>query len=432
MKIPKNEILFWTFLSLFAILIFILNHNHLSQQTIYHNTIIPLAESILSGNGYSDSNGQAVFYPLWGYSLLQLPGLTLGIPSEFTLFLQFVLSIIGVFYFYKIFPIKKSYFHIILFLPFFAIMSVKIPDAIVAFLILPYIFYSKRYFESNAIKDAVIAGLVFAVCANFRSEYLFLPIFQFIFFAIIYQNRLASLKIFSIVTALVIIGLMPWSIRSHADNGEYRFTASNGGSVAYISLGQLSGNKWGVAPFDSTAFAIAQSKGYISPYTPDADRMFKDKFYQAVLSEPIEFAKKAALNAVKVFYRGVYTGEFANLFIPTDRREKINHYLLSQGGAIKQIKALQNLPLKESLPIVSEKAIQLMFMLGLFSMFIILIYESFKKSIYSNPTFLIILALVIYRIATIAAIQYEYRHVNSFYILIVGIFIMYFISKAKR
>ncbi len=431
MKNQKAEIWFWAFTAIFSLLIFLANSNHISQQSIYYDTILPLAKSMLSAHGYSDSSGNPVFYPLWGYPIMQIAGFAIGRPVALTLLLQFVFSLLAIVCFYRIFKIEKKYYHIPLFLPFLALMSVKVPDAMVAFLLLPYIYFAREYIENRRVGSAVMAGAVLAICVNFRSEYLFLPLAHFLMIFLVREKRNETLKLSLIIIIAVLLGLLPWSLRSLNATGEYMLTATNGGSVAYISLGQLDGNKWGIAPFDSTAVSVAQLNGFDTPFSPAADKMFKDKFFQAISDEPIEFIKKALSNSSKIFYRGVYTGEFANIFITSDRRAGINNYLLSKGGTLSQMMALKDLPASESVPIAIEKAIQLLFMAVLLVMFVMIIAKCFSKKNLSNPTFALILSLIIYRIVTIAAVQYEYRHVTSFYILILGISLTAIKNKLK-
>jgi len=425
----NTNIKFWLFLSVTCLVIFILNINHLTQQYIYYDVIMPLSQSIIDLNGYIDNYGKPAFYPLWGYPFLQVIGLYVKQPELFTLSFQFGLAIVGVYYFFKLFRIEKKYYYIPFILPFFAIMSVKIPDSIIASLLLPYLFYLNEYNRNGKLLNLILAGILLGVCANFRSEYLFLPLAQFLF-ALIFakQSKRRIFVSYSIISILTFIMLFPWALRSYILTDDFRFSATNGGAVAYISLGQLRNNKWGIQPFDSTAYSIAKSQGIENPYSVIGDNFFKKEFRRKVFEEPIEFLKKAMSNTLQVFLRGVYTGEYANLFITHQRRMEINNYLLAQGGHIKQLNALLDFQSNESIPILIEKFIQFIFILLLFALFLMMLFKSLDFTFLNQNISIIVISLILYRIATIAIIQYEYRHINSFYLLLFGLIIVNFDS----
>lgn len=423
MKQISDKYRFMIVLTFVAIAVFLLNINHLSQLFIYSDVMLPLADSILKNGTYSDTSGMPAFYPLWGYSLVLLPGLLLGNNVAYVLVLQCLLALAGVYYFYKLFALETKVWHSILFLPFFAVMSLKVPDSIVAFLVLPYIYFLREYYNTNKVKHLIFASIAIGLAVNFRSEYIYLPIAQLII-QLIFNIREYKKHLFTngILSLTVLLALLPWAVRYYVHNDEISFTASNGGAVMYISLGQLPNNKWNIQPFDSTSYGEASRAGYDSPYSPKADKFFKEKFKKAVADYPDEFLSKALNNFKMIFLRGVYTGEYANLFITPARRLEVNNQLLAYGGTVNQLFALRNYPLSVSLPILVEKSVQFVFM-ALFP-FVILMSLIVVFRHRKNPIMLVILAFVLYRMFVISIIQYEYRHTSSFYLPLLGLALM--------
>ncbi len=415
----------YTFLySIIILIVFILNWGAINQQFVYYDVILPLSESLVNNFSYN-SDSVPAFYPLWGYPILQIPGILIKHPAAWTLLIQYLLTLIGLNYFYKLFKIAPKTIHTLLFLPFFALMSVKWPDAIIGFILLPFAYYLNEYYEFKKLKYLIISGIIIGIAANFRSEYLYLSLFLLVYVTLFKKgNKLFLIKTFLYLNLIMITCLLPWAIRSYAITKEFRFTATNGGAVSYISLGQLPNNKWNIQPFDSSSFAMAKANGMNNPYSPEADKFFKQKVYTLILEKPGEFAKKCIHNFSQIFYRGVYTGEFANSFISFSRRMEINNYLLSKGGQISQLKALLDIPAYESIPILIEKFIQLIYMPITFALIISLLFSLWKNR--KSPDFIQILisGIFIYRIITISLIQYEYRHVNPIYMFLLGIFIL--------
>lgn len=420
----QNRILFYILLALFAFAIFFFNQNHLNQDTIYLKHILPIAENVLRGEGYTNTAGEPAFYPIWGYVFLQIPGVILDLPQLWTLFIQFCFSILGIILFYKIFEIKEKYWHIPFFLPFFALCSIKTADGLASILLIAYSYNVIVYFKTKEIKNLYYSGLALAILVNFRSEYVYLPIFQILFFLFFIKNRLKYLKINAILFIIGFVAMLPWAIRSYLITDKIRFNSSNGGAVMYISLGQLPQNKWGISPTDSTAYTIAAANGIDDPFSPEADLLFQQLTKKAILENPLEFIKKMGYNAIKVFTNGVYTGEYANYFLGKELRAQVDNNINIKTNKIEQIKTLINLPSDQSIPLILEKFIQMLFLPIFFVLMIFLLnYLSFSKS-NNDETLLIIVMIILYKILLISLIQYEYRHATGFYLFVLGVFLL--------
>jgi len=426
----QNRKLYYFLLAFFAFAVFFFNQNHLNQDTIYIKHILSIAENVFKGAGYTNEAGKSEFYPIWGYVFLQLPGLIVGFPHLWTLFVQFCAAIIGLVLFYKLFEIKEKYWHIPLFLPYFALCSIKTADGLASILLIAYAYNFVAFVKTEELRKLVYSGLVLAVLVNLRSEYLYLPLFQTLFFFICFKNRLKYAKMNAILITITFAAILPWAIRSYAINQEVRFNSSNGGAVMYISLGQLPQNKWGIAPTDSTAYAIAAANGIDDPFSPEADKLFKRLTQEAILNNPFEFIKKMAYNATKVFTNGVYTGEYANFFLGKSVRSEIDRKINLYQSKIEQIRYLFNLPTNRSVPLLLEKFIQMVFAPIFFSLMIYQLYTFAIRKSRQNKIIMIVGMIIIFKILIISLIQYEYRHSTGFYLLLFGVFV-YFLNNRE-
>lgn len=409
-------------------IVFVLNYFHVIQQGTFRDVLLPMAENLLSGarlTNYFFPDGGAT-YPLWGYVFLLIPDAAIGSYGIIILVLQAIMCYFGIILIYRMFSLQFKNFHLFFLLPFIALMSTRMPDAPVCFLLILYAYFSFEYFKSYRIIHLVCSGLALGLISNFRSEYLYLPIFQmlFIFFPIFRKNAL-KYSIYNIsVLGIMVIMMVPWALRMKSITGKYSITATNGGAVAYLSLGQLPNNSWNITPTDSSAFAYAFSKGNENAYSYESDKLLKAEFYKLVRSNSDEYAKKCLYNGFRAVTGGVYTGEYANNTIDFDRRYAINSNLTSQSGLIEKILAIFKFPIYEMAPLFFEKVLQGFFIPIFFVISLVVISSVFNRKYQQNKIFTaLIFILLLYKLITVSALQYEYRHLNSVYILLFGIFL---------
>lgn len=413
---------FYILLSLFAVLIFILNLNHLSQQGIYDSNYLKAAENIVAGNGYSISDAVPALYPLWGYSIMLVPGVWIGAPGIFILFVQLIMTLIGICLFYKIFDLKESIWHILFFVPFIALMSVKWADAPAAFFLLLFAYYSIKYLKIPSWKHLLFSGISLGILANLRSEYLYLPIFiMLLAFLHVFKSskkHIIILALSSIAAALLL--LAPWSLRSVSIDGKYRTSGSNGGAVAYITLGQLPGNSWGVVPSDSVFYSFVASKGIADPFSAKGDSLLKSETLRLIESRPAEYLKKCIYNSYKFMSGGLYTGEYSNIYLGKKGKTEIETYLNSQNlGNIKSIYILFE---KGYYFMLFEKLLRLISIPLFFCMILFFVLDK-NQRINRKYLYWTVAVFVFYKLTTSALLQYEYRHINAVYLLLLGSFL---------
>ncbi|MFP4526965.1 MAG: hypothetical protein ACLFQX_00330 [Candidatus Kapaibacterium sp.] len=405
-----------------AIAIFALNWGHVNQQGTFREVLLPAAQNIIDGEGYTHvwfDDAQAT-YPLWGYSLMLIPDAAAGADGLIALAVQLAMAVIAVNLVYRMFGVRERLWHIPLWLPWLAFMSVRWPDAPAAFFIIAYIYYHLKYIDSEKMKHMLAAGLMLGLASNFRSDFLYLPGFVIVGALVFDRRRIQQHFVQTIAAYAVMLFLLaPWAIGSKAYTDDFRLTATNGGGVAYISLGQLPGNAWGIAARDETAIKFARSRGIDNPYSARGDSLLKHEFFESIKSSPVEYAKKIAYNLFSIAKGGVYTGEYAGLAIGFDRRYEINHEISGAPGIGGKIGAMLDLPAGESVPLAIEKLIQAIFVpifLGALAIFMWLI---FTKQL-SPPLRAVAAAAVVYKILLAAALLYEYRMMNPVYPLLIG------------
>jgi hypothetical protein len=421
----KDSKYFYLCLAIFTFLIFFLNSEHLNQQGTYQDIFKPIADNIITKGQYTcESLGNTpLMYPLWGYTFLVTVNSIFSTSDSIILFIQFLLCVSAISIFYRLYQIEARYWHIPFFLPFIALMSVKWPDAIVSALLVYFIYFAVKAINDNRIRFYIYSGLILGIILNFRSEYLYLLLLMLLFLLLPQSKgkRKELFKLIMINFILSIILLLPWALRSKNITDEYHFSSTNGGAVMYISLGQLPGNRWNIIPFDETAYEIAKMKGFASPYSVEADKYFKEQSKRLICEYPGEYARKSVYNFLSAWIRGVYTGEYANFFIEQDRRKEIDREIMPEKGIMDKIKIILKLDFSESLPLLLEKSLQGIFIPIFFFAIIINLLLFFKiKNNYLKILLLVTIILIFYKFAIISFIQYEYRHMNTIYLFILG------------
>jgi len=433
----KENKKYWFILASYILAIFILNINHINQQGVYDNFFRQISENVLSGAGYTcgEFDYKPAFYPLWGYTGILIIDTFFGSSNIFVYLTHYLLCFFAILTFYKIFEIKPKYLHFLWLLPFIALCSVKWPDAVVGCLLVGFLYYLKKYIKNEKLKYILFAGLMLGVIANFRSEYIYLPfgVVLFSFLPKMKPERKRFLYSALLTFVIAIVCMLPWSFRSYLLTGYHRLDASNGWAVMYISLGQLPGNSWNIAPMDKSAFDYAE-KLKKHPYTPDGDYYLKQAFKKNISEKPYEFIEKCGLNCLRFFTGGVYTGEFANIITGESGRFDMDRQITAAKGITGKITTIGNLGLAESIPLAIEKLIQFFFVLFFLTIMIYFIIKVFRKheSQKNIALFYSIAGIVFYKILIVSAIQYEYRHVNAVYLLVLGVVLVYFENRPKK
>ncbi len=419
---------FYIFLTILTFLVFILNVNHLNQQLIYERNFLPAAENLLEGNGFTHYlfQGKPAFYPMWGYSILLIPDAWFNTNGLILLFFQALMCISGIYYFYRLFKIEPQYFHLFLHIPFIALMSVKWPDGITAYLIIVFYYYFRQYLDGKKFRNLIIAGVLLGLMINFRTEYIVMPFFSLVLILFPGFKQYRKQVWVSIVALSLLAGIFisPWAVRAYNTNGKISLTTSNFGIVGYVSLGTLKSNPWGVYLHEYSAYDYLWKRGVTMPYSVVGDSLLTDAYQKAVRDYPLDYMKKNLYNFCRNFTDGVYTGEYGNIIIDPHYRYDFNEKLKLKGNSFNQLIALFDYDPGLSVPILFEKFIQFLFMPVNFLIYvgIIILGVNFKKLKYPY-VFVFISAFALYKIAMTSIYIYEPRFVNIVYYMFAGLVI---------
>ena len=302
---------FALFLVLGAVVAY-LNRHHLEQQSNF------LEEYVRMADYYRGLATRTVLtYPMWGYSfvllalprydLVAIPQVLLGTLAATLLFLELRREM----------PSPRHRVALTLLfiaaIPWYLLHSVKWPQSFAGSLVVLGLVALVRALRASSLVLGGVAGALLGLALYFRSEFLYLPLFLIVLVASSRLHpRMARFPIAPVAVSAVVawVVLIPWAIHYHQETGRFSLTASQRGIVAFISLGQLPGNPWGVQYLDEDAYDWLTAQGItVPPQSDSGDRVLFDEFKRRVRSEPVAFAKKVAWNAAMTMAGGFYTGE---------------------------------------------------------------------------------------------------------------------------
>lgn len=272
------------------------NIDHRTQQGIFTMRHKILGQNLWSGSGYQyDSTnefaaGDFATYPIWGYPIIV--GL---MPSDGALVAAQIMAVIitTIILFWKY--LHKVEFWVLspLILTVFLHASVKWPDTWYVMAIMWLLYAVVR----NTGWIAFAAGIV---AVNMRSDYLFLACFGLCIGLLMRSSR----RIFALALLGAVVSLIPWFYFAHS------LTSTNGGLVAFISLGQLPNNPWGIQYADSAGYDYVRSLGEPSAVTKRGNELLLQAAFENIQRHPGAYIEKVWFNLKGALSNGVYTGEF--------------------------------------------------------------------------------------------------------------------------
>jgi len=409
-----KKIYFYILTVFFAAAVFVGNYQHRAEQGIYRHRYLVLADNLSQGIGYIYQAGdrEPAFYPIWGYSLLITLIEPFINPDIGLIVLQFILACHGIFIFYKIFNIEKRFWQIPLFLPYFAVCSVKWPNAVESYLIILISLFCYKFIQQGRFRFAILGGLLIGLIANFRSEYSLFP-FSFLVSSVLIRKRSFRSKtlILGISILLIeIILLLPWAVRSFKYDGKIRFTATNFGCVLYITLGQLPHNPWHRVHDDRAAYKYVELRGEDEAMTTRGNQLLIEAFIKDIKKYPGAYAEKWGYNLLSSLIGGVYYGEFGNL-VESDREVARLVSIKKKDGLIAFARAM------------SPPGFLIRVLKNIFKVIWLALIAIFVRSFWSQDIKLYRYALapiVIYKFFIISFLQYQPRHLTTIYLLLLG------------
>jgi len=403
-----------------VVVVFLLNVQHQAQQGSFATGHLALAENLAAGHGYALSPSEPLFSPLWGYALLTALLSAPGSPVWWLWLTQLLLCLTALAVFYRVFALTPKGWHLALLLPFAALLSVKWPDAPAGCLLFFLWAGLYRYASAGRRGALLAAGCAAALLANFRSEYLLYPALLAAMAALpAFRAWRRRLLVAAVVLLLAMLaGLAPWSWRAHRHGGPWLLSATNGGGVAYISLGQLPGNPWGIRPVDDVMWQAVRENGLASPYSFAGDSLLRKKFSEAIAAHPGAFAGKVMLNVGRVALGGLYVGEYDAWTISEQRRQEIDAIVVREG----RLAALRQARLSEAAALAAQFVFNKLYAVLFFGLLIAWIGAG--RRLWRGEKRLLVgltAALLLYKLALVGLLQYEPRHLNAVYLPLLGL-----------
>jgi hypothetical protein len=292
-----------------GLLVAYLNRHHVEQQSNY--TIYVAMANYYRGLQHLD----VLTYPTWGYpfvlilirryDLVAIPQVLLASVAMAALFLR-LRTELG--------PNRRAVAVLFLLaLPWYLLHSVKWPLSFAASFSMLGLVVLEHALRIHSLRAGVAAGLFFGASLYFRSEFLFLPVFLLmvgVLSRVVPRLPMMPLPPLAACAASAWIMLIPWGLHYREQTGHFSLTASQGGIVAFISLGQLPRNPWGAVYEDEYAYAyLAEVAPQLRVNSYAADRVLIDEFQRRVKAEPIAFAAKMVWNGAISLVSGFYGGE---------------------------------------------------------------------------------------------------------------------------
>jgi len=272
------------------------------------------------------------------------------------------------------------------------------------------------------------AGTLFGLALYFRCEFLYLPLFL-IFLMLIAKsaNRSAfGLPMRPAIACVTVawILLIPWAIHYHKQTGHFALTASQGGMVAFISLGQLPNNPWGATYDDQYAFDYFYEKGIkFSPQSDAGDRILMADFKRRVMAHPVAYLEKAVRNIPVTLVSGFYSGgmpltedQRAELAELKDRAKSLTWFGTAAGTHLPHV----------------DKRTRVAFLFWVFakavgSLFVILsaiglVWAGMRQRL--SPLVFLLGGYILYQALLMSLLATEPRYLNGLYLAMVPFFIL--------
>lgn len=185
-----------------------------------------------------------------------------------------------------------------------------------------------KYDVTAAVPGAVV-GVLWGLAYNIRSEAL-LMFAAFLVTSLAYY-RLAHLRTplrhHAAVLAAFVVMMVPWGLYTEATLGKYSPSSTNGGAVAYYSLGLVPDNGHGIHFKDEYVFEQAKLIGEASPWSSRSNDHFRAEYVRLITAEPSLFAKKIAWGIFTALRSGVYFPDFRALIASTPQDDAHLQYI---------------------------------------------------------------------------------------------------------
>jgi hypothetical protein len=215
--------------------------------------------------------------------------------------------------------------------PWFAFHSYIYPSSIsVSVFLIAFILLNRGMsVEHPSWRHIVGSGLLMGLSLNFRSEYCYLPILIMTVLCWFGHFRIGAILRAVTWMGCVCLAMLPWMVYTRHVCGHALIKSTNAGHVAFISLGNLPGNKWGITDRDDDplmAQLIHDRFGDLPQAHPsllfEPDLFLQEQYFKRVREEPGEFFRRCVYCARALFRNGCDYGQFWRTSGYWDRAER--------------------------------------------------------------------------------------------------------------
>lgn len=199
--------------------------------------------------------------------------------------------------------------------PWFALCAGLWPMGLAGCLALLALLALQRGIDADRFVFVAVGGALMGLALNFRSEFIVWigwlgPLLCATRHPLVPRPR--RFKYLAGFTAIALLCLLPWALFYRANTGHVSLSSSNGGMVAYLSLGQLPDNPWRIVHDDGFGRTALRARGVdADPLSDVADREFHRALLEAVKTHPTAFTRKILHNVRNVWLGGFYVGELS-------------------------------------------------------------------------------------------------------------------------
>jgi len=406
----NKQYCFVVLLLIIQLFIVFLNFHHQKEQSIVSGHYVPYADWI-KGTG----DRQILTYPMWGYpAIIALLGSTNAV-----LFVQAFFSVLVLYMAYirscSLFPLpSRTFMFLFMFpLPWYFLHAVRWATSPAVLLgTCSLVLLSK-----NRLVLSIIAGVLMGLSFNFRSDWLGIPLVLSFVSLVHFKSNKLPVNFFQVFvfTALSYLMLIPWLIFSSTVSNYPSLTSSNSGMVAFITLGQLPSNPWGVIHEDSYARVELEKRGYVdvAPYSSEGSRVLGMAWRESIKAHPVAFVKKCVVNFAVLVAGGFYMGELplnaADMNSVAEARESIRDII---HGRFVDVHAIHS-----NAAAIGVGYFVLSTIAGVvYIIFTIVGMFTLKSSILSDSWLYISFVVILYIISVSIVLQAQPRHMNPIYV----------------
>ena len=200
-----------------------------------------------------------------------------------------------------------------LFLPAGYIVTSRVADSFMPILSVAAFAWWTRGLEGRQLQHFAIAGAIIGLANLLRPDFFLYPLFLgLVAIGALRGQRMRALTGSVVLGAAMLAVMLPWAIRNNAVYGEFRFTTTSAGATMLQTVAQFN-NPYGLPVPDEGYAELAQKAGFDGIDDPGADRMFKRRWLEIALKDPLLLAKQAMQRlpmGIVPLYRWGYTNEY--------------------------------------------------------------------------------------------------------------------------